>query len=76
MPMEEPPPPLCNCNTATMRPGPGRVTVTICLLILVTVAAWAGFSPVVVVELLIGSGVLTTWVYESSPQAGPVSAQV
>jgi hypothetical protein len=38
--------------------GPGEVAVVVVILLLVSTMAWAGSSPLSVVELLFGSGVL------------------
>jgi hypothetical protein len=57
------------------RLGRGGTIVIIFILVLVAVVAWAGSSPLAVVDLLIGSGVLATWVYGRSPQAGSAPAQ-
>jgi len=68
----------CTCSAPPVYPclRLGGVAVVVVILVLVFVAAGAGSSPLTVVELLIGSGVLTTWVYGHSPRASSAPARV
>ncbi|MEV0368390.1 hypothetical protein AB0I10_00910 [Streptomyces sp. NPDC050636] len=58
------------------RLSPGEVAVIIAILILVSLMTLAGTPPLTVVELLIGSGVITAHAIGFSPQVDSKPRQV